>query len=105
VQSWLGAVGTPLLAQKMLDAGFLAEGIEGANGQILALTEEFGEFVAEYRRWSGQARRRGDRDKMELELADLVISCYITAHRLSIDLDARVAEKVTVILERPGREV
>ena len=103
-QSWLARVATPLLVRKLTNAGFLPDAQAG-DRQALALAEEVGEFVGAYRRWSGQARRRGSRLDMELELADVVTTAYITAHYLGIDLDARIAEKCLVVLERPGREV
>lgn len=99
-QSWLASVATPLLVTKLAESGFLPD----ADRQALALAEEVGEFVGAYRRWSGQARRRGSRTEMEFELADVVAAAYITAHYLDIDLDSRIAEKIAVILGRPGRE-
>lgn len=77
---------------------------EAQNQQVLALAEEAGEFVGAYRRWSGQARRSGPVSAVELELADVVITAYITSDVLQFDLDARVAEKLAIIHSRPLRE-
>ena len=49
--------------------------------QVLALAEEAGEFTAAYRRWAGLARRTGPWHDVEAELADVVITAYVTAAR------------------------
>ena len=53
--------------------------------QVLALAEEAGEFTAAYRRWAGLARRPGPWHDVETELADVVITAYVTAAVLGID--------------------
>ncbi|MQY07259.1 hypothetical protein [Actinomadura macrotermitis] len=50
--------------------------------QVLALAEETGELMGAYRRWTGQARRTGPFSDVAAELADVVITAYITAHVL-----------------------
>lgn len=91
-----------------LTAAFDGSALSSTNRQALALAEECGEFVGAYRRWSGQARRNGataaGRREMEMELADVVITAYITAAALGFDLDARVAEKLALVRERPAKE-
>lgn len=72
--------------------------------QVLALAEEAGEFTAAYRRWAGMARRRGTWDDVRAELADVVITAYVTARVLGIDLDAAWQAKAAVILSRGWRE-
>ena len=72
--------------------------------QALALAEEVGEFVGAYRRWSGQARRTGSFSDVQTELADVVITAYVTAHELGIDLDAVIADKLEEIFTRGWRE-
>ena len=72
--------------------------------QALALAEEAGEFTAAYRRWAGLARRTGTWDDVCAELADVVITAYITAAVLGIDLDAAWRAKARVILTRGWRE-
>jgi NTP pyrophosphatase (non-canonical NTP hydrolase) len=72
--------------------------------QVLALAEEAGEFTAAYRRWAGLARRPGTWAEMTAELADVVITAYVTACVLGIDLDAAITAKVAVIWSRPWRE-
>jgi NTP pyrophosphatase (non-canonical NTP hydrolase) len=81
--------------------GFPAEG--GANRQVLALAEECGEFVGAYRRWSGQARRTGTAEEMQAELADVVITAFVTAEELGIDLDKVITDKAGVVLTRGWR--
>ena len=72
--------------------------------QVLALAEEAGEFTAAYRRWAGMARRTGPWHDVEAELADVVITAYLTAHVLGIDLDAAARAKTEVIFTRGWRE-
>lgn len=74
--------------------------------QVLALAEEAGEFTAAYRRWAGMARRPGGWDDVCTELADVVITAYVTACVLGIDLDAawRAKAKAEVVLARDWRE-
>ncbi|MTE12620.1 MazG nucleotide pyrophosphohydrolase domain-containing protein [Nocardia aurantiaca] len=97
----MSQVAAEILAH-LRDAGFPAEG--AANRQVLALAEEAGEFVGAYRRWSGQARRTGTFDEMKAELADVVITAWVAAAELGIDLDAAVADKLAVIYDRGWRE-
>ena len=72
--------------------------------QVLALAEEAGEFTAAYRRWAGLARRRGPWHDVEAELADVVITAYVTAAVLGIDLDAAARAKAEVVFTRGWRE-
>jgi NTP pyrophosphatase (non-canonical NTP hydrolase) len=72
--------------------------------QVLALAEEAGEFTAAYRRWAGLARRTGPWDDVRAELADVVITAYITADVLGIDLDAAWRAKAEVVFTRGWRE-
>lgn len=66
-------------------AGF---GVEGAvDRNILCLAEEVGEVVGAFRRYTGQARRAGTLDDVAEELADVVITGYVTAHEIGMDLD------------------
>lgn len=75
-----------------------------AQRDVLALAEEVGEFVGAYRRWSGQARRTGTATDMHLELADVVITAYVTAHDLDIDLDSVITTKLATIYARGWRD-
>jgi NTP pyrophosphatase (non-canonical NTP hydrolase) len=72
--------------------------------QVLCLAEEAGEFTAAYRRWAGMARRPGTWDEVTSELADVVITAYVTARVLGIDLDAAWHAKAEVILSRGWRQ-
>jgi NTP pyrophosphatase (non-canonical NTP hydrolase) len=74
------------------------------NRQVLTLAEEVGEFVGAYRRWSGQARRTDTFDHVTEELADVIITAYVTAHQLNINLDLAVHDKVQAIFTRGWRE-
>ncbi|MUN38720.1 hypothetical protein [Actinomadura litoris] len=77
---------------------------EERHRQVLALAEEAGEFVGAYRRWAGMARRTGDFSDVQDELADVVITAYVTAHVLNIDLDAAWRAKARHILTRGWRD-
>ena len=72
--------------------------------QVLALAEEAGEFTAAYRRWAGLARRTGTWHDVEAELADVVITAYVTANVLGIDLDSACRAKTEVVFTRGWRE-
>ncbi|GAA1534892.1 hypothetical protein GCM10009678_16550 [Actinomadura kijaniata] len=72
--------------------------------QVMALAEEVGEFVGAYRRWSGNARRTGSFDEVRDELADVVITAYVTAAVLDIDLDEAVGAKAAKIFTRGWRD-
>jgi len=72
--------------------------------QVMCLAEETGEFVGAYRRWAGLARRSGDWDDVEAELADVVITAYVTADLLGIDLDAAWRAKAEIVMTRGWRD-
>ncbi|MFI0479942.1 MazG nucleotide pyrophosphohydrolase domain-containing protein [Actinomadura sp. 9N215] len=72
--------------------------------QVLALAEEVGEFVGAYRRWAGMARRTGGFDDVRDELADVVLTAYVTAHVLEIDLDAAWRAKARQVMTRGWRD-
>ena len=68
--------------------------------QVLCVAEEAGEFTAAYRRYTGWARRDGDLGEVAAELADVVITAYVAAERLGIQLDQAILAKQTVIMSR-----
>jgi len=72
--------------------------------QVLCLAEEAGELVGAYRRWAGMARRTGTWEDVQAELADVVITAYVTAQVLGIDLDAAWRAKAGVIASRGWRD-
>jgi len=72
--------------------------------QVLNVVGEAGEFGEAYRRFSGFARRSGSLDEVSAELADVVISAYIVAERLGIDLDKSIAAKRAIIMTRGFRD-
>lgn len=72
--------------------------------QVLALAEECGEFVGAYRRWVGEARRCGTFDDVQAELADVVITAFVTAEELDIDLDGAISSKVEKLFARGWRD-
>lgn len=89
----------------------LLNGLEAAGfvtdvepNQIYNLAEEVGEFVGAYRRWKGLARRSGTFDDVRHELADVVITSYVTAAVLDIDLARAIREKFHIIFSRGFRE-
>lgn len=98
--------GLPLAASVIVEClrsnGF--DGEHAVNRQVLALAEEVGEFVGAYRRWSGQARRTGTAREMHEELADVVITAFVTAHELGVDIEPVIAAKLAIIHTRGWRE-
>lgn len=90
------------LARQLRLAGFDPD--TARNRQVLALAEECGEFVGAYRRWAGEARRTGTHAEMASELADVVITAFVAAVELGIELDAEIATKLTVISARGLRD-
>lgn len=76
----------------------------GQNRQVLNLAEEVGEFVGAYRRWAGQARRSGTAEEMYAELADVVITAFVTAEEFGVDLEDLVGQKLVKVFSRGWRE-
>jgi NTP pyrophosphatase (non-canonical NTP hydrolase) len=72
--------------------------------QALALAEEVGEFVGAVRRFAGLARRTGSFDDVRHELADVVITAFVTAHEMGIDLETAIGEKVAMMHDRGWRD-
>lgn len=72
--------------------------------QVMCLAEEAGEFVGAYRRWAGMARRSGPWDDVKAELADVVITAYVTAQVLGIDLDEAIRVKSGKVFSRGWRD-
>jgi NTP pyrophosphatase (non-canonical NTP hydrolase) len=91
-----------VIAECLRGNGFDPE--QAVGRQVLGLAEEVGEFVGAYRRWSGQARRTGTAEEVWEELADVVITAFVTAHELSIDLNAVIAAKLNTIHTRGWRD-
>lgn len=89
------------VAEQLRAHGFPAE--QAVQRQVLALAEEAGEFVGAYRRATGQARRTGTVADVHAELADVVITAYVTAHEMGFDLDAAIAAKLDVVFTRGWR--
>ena len=77
---------------------------QAVTRQVLGLAEEVGEFVGAYRRWSGQARRAGTAQQVHEELADVIITAFVTAHELGVDIDAVIAAKLHTVYTRGWRE-
>jgi NTP pyrophosphatase (non-canonical NTP hydrolase) len=72
--------------------------------QVLCLAEEAGEFVGAYRRYIGMARRTGPFADVETELADVVITAFVTAEVIGVDLAAAIAAKLELVHSRGWRE-
>lgn len=100
-RSWIAAE-TPVIVQRLRENGFDAD--TAVNRQVLNLAEETVEFVGAYRRWAGQARRSGTAEEMHAELADVVITAYVTAEEMGFDLDAAIDAKLQKIHTRGWRE-
>ena len=90
------------ISTKLEAAGFPKS--EAATRQVFNLAEEVGEFVGAYRRWKGMARRKGTFDDVAKELADVVITAYVTAEELGISLESEIAAKLEVIYSRGWHE-
>jgi NTP pyrophosphatase (non-canonical NTP hydrolase) len=100
-RSWLADRADEVVAH-LRENGFDREG--GVIRQVLNLAEEVGEFVGAYRRWTGQARRSGTEEEVHAELADVVITAYVTAAEMGVDLDAAIRAKLDVVFTRGWRE-
>ena len=101
----LARVPLPAVAASL--AGRLREHFDPATlpvQQVLALAGEAGEFTAAYRRWAGLARRTGPWHDVEAELADVVITAYVTAAVPGIDLDTAARAKTEVVFTGGWRE-
>ncbi len=72
--------------------------------QALCVAEEAGELVGAYRRWAGKARRRGTRQELADEVADVLIVTAVFAQRAGIDLTSAVTAKLEKIYARGWRE-
>lgn len=77
----------------------LVEALRGAGWtgdlrlqQTLCVFEEAGEFDGAARRYLGMARRSGLLSDVRTELADVVITCYVTAQVFKVDLDEIVED-------------
>jgi NTP pyrophosphatase (non-canonical NTP hydrolase) len=81
-----------------------AEGIDPLTRQVICAAEEMGEMVGAYRRWAGLARRKGTKEDLEQEIADVLIVTALVAHRAGIDIDTAVANKLKVIYSRGWKE-
>lgn len=101
--SWL-AWEAPRLVDFLEAGGFAVDLKAGGDRQVMQLASEVGEFVGAYLRWTGQARRHGPLIEVEHELADVVVTAYLTAHILNIDLDFAAAEKLKIVYDHPPRE-
>jgi NTP pyrophosphatase (non-canonical NTP hydrolase) len=73
---------------------------EWNDSQAMCVVEEAGEFIAEYRRLRGFARRAGDREAMLSELADVVIAALVMFWNLDADPHYHVQEKLRKVVTR-----
>jgi NTP pyrophosphatase (non-canonical NTP hydrolase) len=72
--------------------------------QVIALSEEVGEFAGAARRYLGMARRPGSFGDMAEELADVIITGFVTAHVFDINLEKEIAAKLAIIFERGWKD-
>jgi NTP pyrophosphatase (non-canonical NTP hydrolase) len=71
--------------------------------QFLALAEEVGEAIQQWRRNTNRARRLATGREVLDELADVVITAYVTAELIHYgDLDVAILDKLYAIEERGG---
>jgi len=73
--------------------------------QVIALGEEVGEFMGAARRYMGMARRYGFKEDMEHELADVIITAFVTAIVFDVDIEQRLKEKLEIIFTRGWKDV
>lgn len=88
------------LVEKLKAAGFTRD---LTLQQVLCVAEEAGEFVGAYRRWAGLARRPGPFSAVEEELADVVITSFVMAEVLEMNLDEAIERKLEKIYSRGWR--
>ena len=97
--------GNAVFAKMFLDAAYGPDNpLPPVWAQILNVVGEAGEFAEAYRRYSGWARRPGSLDDTAAELADVVISAYVAAERLGVDLDDCIEAKRLVVMSRGFRD-
>ena len=72
--------------------------------QTLCLAEEAGEFVQAARRYLGLARTPGDLPPVAAELADVVLTAFVTAEAFGIDLPAAIDAKAAIVRTRGYRQ-
>ncbi len=89
------------LEKHLEEAGFLENPVAS---QALAIAEEAGELVGAIRRYAGMARRRGSIAEVEGELADVIITAFVTAQVLRIDVAKVLNAKLEIIYSRGWRE-
>jgi NTP pyrophosphatase (non-canonical NTP hydrolase) len=90
------------VAAYLEDAGYDARDAEAR--QMVCLAEEAGEALKAWRRAVGWARQGGPKDAVYVELADVVITAYVTAAVMGFDLDREIAEKLNVIYTRGWKD-
>jgi NTP pyrophosphatase (non-canonical NTP hydrolase) len=73
---------------------------EWTDAQAMVVVEEAGEFIGEYRRNRGFARRAGNREDMLSELADVVISSMAMFYTLREDPEVHIKRKLKKIVTR-----
>ncbi len=74
------------------------------EAQMIQLGSEVGEALDAYGRWAGFKRRDGTLAELAAELADIMITAYITAEVLGADLDAALKEAQITNGETPGQQ-
>jgi NTP pyrophosphatase (non-canonical NTP hydrolase) len=88
--------------KKIADRVREKRGTEATAWQAVTLAEEMGEALQEFRRWQGQARSPGTKNKFAEELADVIITAYVFADLTDVDLDDAVYSKLEAIERRGG---
>ncbi len=88
------------LAAEFLDAHDTARGPVPDWVRVMNVAGEAGEMAEAYRRLTGHARRTGTVEELSAEMADVVMTTYMAAHQLGIDLDAAISDKHAVVMTR-----
>lgn len=91
-----------VIVEKLRENGYTTE--DQPHRQALALAGECGEFVEAYRRYTGQARRTDTLEHVIEELADVIITAYVTAAEKGWDLDSAIQRKLAILFTRGWRE-
>lgn len=73
---------------------------EWLDSQAMCVVEEAGEFIGEYRRLRGFARRPGNREDLLSELADVIIAAGLMFSYLDADMHEEIQAKLRKIVTR-----
>ena len=99
-RKWLVVEGQAI-ALRLNENGFKPD---GGIRQAIALVEEAGEFIGAFRRWKGMARRTGTETEVQEELADVIITAFVTAQEFGWDINEIIQDKLGELHTRGWRD-